>query len=144
MRWKHSKAVNVSMLMVSSGALLSAFLPGFIDELDFWAGTFMLVFFALLEIIVFVWIFGVYRFHHELTRDVFIRVPKWLVYFFAIVSPMFLVILLYQWGLLQAPRVLAQADGGVVAARLFIIATLVLLAFIAVESRRRYLAGPHI
>ncbi|MFN7064702.1 MAG: sodium-dependent transporter [Aquificaceae bacterium] len=144
MRWNHSKAVNVSMLMVVVGAFLSAFLPGFIDELDFWAGTFMLVFFALLEIIVFVWIFGVHKFHHELTRDVFIKLPKALVYFFAIVSPIFLVILLYQWGVVQAPKVLATATLEVVVARMFIIAAFILLAFIAIESRRRYLSGPHI
>lgn len=144
MRWKHSKAVNVSMLMVSVGAFLSAFLPGFIDELDFWAGTFMLVFFALVEIIVFVWIFGVHKFHHELTRDVFMKVPKGFVYFFAITSPIFLVALLYQWGVLQLPKVVASADSTVVIARLFILSTLVFLAFVAVDSRRRYLSGPHL
>ena len=144
MRWSHKKSVNISMLMVSVGAFLSAFLPGFIDEVDFWAGTFMLVFFALVEIIVFVWIFGVNKFHHELTRDVFLKVPKPLVYFFAIVSPIFLVILLYQWGVVQAPKVLAQGGLGITVARMFTIATLVFLAFIAIESRRRYLSGPHI
>ncbi len=144
MRWSHSKAVNVSMLMVSVGAFLSAFVPGFIDEVDFWAGTFLLVFFALLEIIVFVWIFGVHKFHHELTRDVFVKIPKFLVYFFAIVSPIFLVILLYNWGVIQAPKVLANTSLEVMVARMFMISTLVLLAFIAIESRRRYLSGPHI
>lgn len=144
MRWSHSKAVNVSMLMVSLGAFLSAFLPGFIDELDFWAGTFMLVFFALLEIIVFVWIFGVNKFHQELTRDVFIKIPKPLVYFFAVVSPIFLVSLIYQWGIVQAPKVLATTNVEVVVARLFIISSFILLAFVAIESRRRYLAGPHL
>ncbi len=144
MRWSHSKAVNVSMLMVSVGAFLSAFVPGFIDELDFWAGTFMLVFFGLLEVIVFVWIFGVNKFHHELTRDVFIKIPKSLVYFFAIVSPIFLVSLIYQWGIVQAPKVLANTNWEVVLARLFIISSFMVIAFVAIESRRRYLSGPHI
>lgn len=144
MRWSHSKAVNVSMLMVSVGAFLSAFVPGFIDEVDFWAGTFLLVFFALLEIIVFVWIFGVHKFHHELTRDVFVKIPKSLVYFFAIASPIFLVVLIYNWGVIQAPKVLSNTSLEVMVARMFIISTLVLLAFVAIESRRRYLSGPHI
>ncbi|RMH79310.1 MAG: sodium:calcium symporter [Acidobacteria bacterium] len=144
MRWSHTKAVNVSMAMVSVGAFLSAFLPGFIDEVDFWAGTFMLVFFALVEIVVFVWIFGVNRLHHELTRDVFVKIPKGLVYLFAVVSPVFLVFLLYQWGIVKAPQVLSQMGTEVVVARFFILATLVFLAFVAVDSRRRYLSGPHI
>ncbi|RMH06487.1 MAG: sodium:calcium symporter [Aquificota bacterium] len=143
MRWSHTKAVNVSMLMVSVGAFLSAFVPGFIDELDFWAGTFMLVFFALVEIVVFVWIFGVHKFHHELTRDVFIKIPKGLVYFFAVVSPTFLVILLYQWGVVKAPEVLSNTSWEASLARFFILAVVVFLAFIAIESKRRYLSGPH-
>ena len=143
MRWSHSKAVNVSMLVVSAGAFLSAFVPGFIDDVDFWAGTFMLLFFGLLEIIIFVWIFGVNNFHRELNTNSFIRIPKALVYFFAVVSPAFLIILLYFWGVTKLPQVLSQTEPGVLIARAFVIFVLVLIAFFSVESRRRYLAGPH-
>lgn len=143
MRWSHSKAVNVSMLVVSAGAFLSAFVPGFIDDVDFWAGTFMLLFFGLLEIIIFVWVFGVHNFHRELNTNSFIKIPKALVYFFAVVSPVFLVILLYFWGVTKLPQVLSQTEPGVLIARAFVIFVLVLIAFFSVESRRRYLAGPH-
>jgi len=143
MRWSHSKAVNVSMLVVSAGAFLSAFVPGFIDDVDFWAGTFMLLFFGLLEIIIFVWIFGVNNFHRELNTNSFIKIPKALVYFFAVVSPAFLIILLYFWGVTKLPQVLSQTEPGVLIARAFVIFVLVLIAFFSVESRRRYLAGPH-
>lgn len=143
MRWSHSKAVNLSMLLVSGGAFLSAFVPGFIDDVDFWAGTFMLLFFGLLEIIIFVWVFGVNNFHRELNTNSFIRIPKALVYFFAVVSPAFLVILLYFWGVTKLPQVLSQTEPGVLIARAFVIFVLVLIAFFSVESRRRYLAGPH-
>jgi NSS family neurotransmitter:Na+ symporter len=143
MRWSHSKAVNVSMLLVSAGAFLSAFVPGFIDDVDFWAGTLMLLFFGLLEIIIFVWVFGVHNFHRELNTNSFIKIPKSLVYFFAVVSPVFLVILLYFWGVTKLPEVLSQTEPGVLIARAFVIFVLVLIAFFSVESRRRYLAGPH-
>jgi SNF family Na+-dependent transporter len=143
MRWSHSKAVNVSMLVVSAGAFLSAFVPGFIDDVDFWAGTFMLLFFGLLEIIIFVWIFGVNNFYRELNTNSFIKIPKALVYFFAVVSPAFLVILLYFWGVTKLPQVLSQTEPGVLIARAFVIFVIVLIAFFSVESRRRYLAGPH-
>jgi len=143
MRWSHSKAVNVSMLVVSAGAFLSAFVPGFIDDVDFWAGTFMLLFFGLLEIIIFVWVFGVNNFHRELNTNSFIRIPKALVYFFAVVSPAFLIILLYFWGVTKLPQVLSQTEPGVLIARAFVVFVLVLIAFFSVESRRRYLAGPH-
>ena len=142
MRWSHTKSVAVSMVMVSVGALLSAFVPGFIDDVDFWAGTLMLIFFGLLEIIIFVWVFGVDKFHKELTRDAFIKLPKWLVYVFAVVSPTFIFALLYAWGITRLPEVLSQTDTGVMISRLFIIATLVFLAFVAIESKRRYLKYP--
>jgi len=143
MRWDHSEAVNVSMLLVSAGAFLSAFVPGFIDDVDFWAGTLMLLFFGLLEIIIFVWVFGVNNFHRELNTNSFIKIPKALVYFFAVVSPAFLIILLYFWGVTELPQVLSQTEPGVLIARAFVIFVLVLIAFFSVESRRRYLAGPH-
>ncbi len=143
MKWNHSKAVNVSMILVSGGAFLSAFVPGFIDDVDFWAGTLMLLFFGLLEIIIFVWVFGVHNFHRELNTNTFIRIPKFLVYFFAIASPVYLVLLLYFWGIVKLPQVLSQADPGVLIARAFVIFVLLLIAFLSVESRRRYLAGPH-
>ncbi|WP_448588163.1 sodium-dependent transporter [Thermocrinis sp.] len=143
MRWSHAKAVNVSMLLVSFGAFLSAFVPGFIDDVDFWAGTLMLLFFGLLEIIIFVWIFGVHNFHRELNTNSFLKIPKGLVYFYAVVSPVFLVILLYFWGVVQLPKVLSQMEPNIVISRAFVIFMILLIAFFSVESRRRYLAGPH-
>jgi len=143
MRWNHSKAVNVSMLLVICGAILSAFVDGFIDDVDFWAGTLMLLFFGLLEIIIFAWIFGVNNFHRELNQNSFIKIPKGLVYFFAVASPVFLVILLYFWGVVQLPKVISQTDPNLLISRAFIIFVILLIAFFSVESRKRYLSGPH-
>jgi NSS family neurotransmitter:Na+ symporter len=97
----------------------------------------------VLEIIIFVWVFGVHNFHRELNTNSFIKIPKSLVYFFAVVSPVFLVILLYFWGVTKLPQVLSQIEPGVLIARAFVIFVLVLIAFFSVESRRRYLAGSH-
>ncbi|MGC8872712.1 MAG: sodium-dependent transporter, partial [Caldimicrobium sp.] len=76
MRWSHTKSVTVSMLIVLLGAHLCAFLPNFLDELDFWAGAVFLLFFALIEIFVFIWIFGINNFYKELTLDTTIKLPK--------------------------------------------------------------------
>jgi Na+-dependent transporters of the SNF family len=143
MRWSHAKAVNVSMIIVSFGAFLSAYVKGFIDDVDFWAGTFMLLFFGLLEIIVFVWIFGVHNFYKEINTNSFIKIPKGLIYFYAVVSPLFLVLLLYFWGIVQLPKVLSQTDPDVLISRAFVIFIILLIAFFSIESRRRYLSGPH-
>lgn len=49
---------------------------GAFDEFDFWSGTFALVVFALGEVIIFAWIFGMDRGWEEITRGADIRVPR--------------------------------------------------------------------
>ncbi|PMP96487.1 MAG: sodium:calcium symporter, partial [Thermodesulfobacterium geofontis] len=93
----HSNSVNISMIMVSIGAFLSAFVPKFLDELDFWAGTLFLIIFGFIEILAFVWLFGVENFYKELTRDVFLKIPKVFVYLFYGTSAIFIGLLFYFW-----------------------------------------------
>ncbi|MEN3034477.1 MAG: sodium-dependent transporter [Aquificaceae bacterium] len=135
LKLSHSASVNVTMIIISIGAFLSAYVPNFIDELDFWAGTFMLVLFALLEVLLFVWIFGPSKFHAELVRDAFIQIPKPVLYFFGVVSPLFLGMLLYQWGISKAPDVLSNANKGVTIARIFIVLIFALVISVAIFKR---------
>jgi SNF family Na+-dependent transporter len=48
---------------------------GYFDEYDYWAGTVSLVVFALLEIILFAWVFGMTKGWEEITRGADIRIP---------------------------------------------------------------------
>jgi hypothetical protein len=55
---------------------------GSFDEFDFWSGTFALVVFALLESVVFAWVFGMDRGWAEITRGAQLRVPvifRWVI-----------------------------------------------------------------
>jgi SNF family Na+-dependent transporter len=136
MKWKHSKAVTVSMLIVIFGAHFSAFMPNFIDELDFWAGSVMLLIFGLIEIIVFVWIFGINNFYNELTQNTSIRLPKAFVYIVAFISPIFLAFILYFWVIKDFVSVIMDSEPTKIIARIFILAFLVFLSYIAVKSRK--------
>jgi SNF family Na+-dependent transporter len=138
LRFSHSKAVNISMIMVSIGAFLSAFVPEFLDELDFWAGTLFLIIFGFIEILAFVWFFGIENFYKELTRDVFLKIPKTLVYFFYGTSVIFIGLLFYFWTTTKLPDYLGELSWNLIIARGFIVATLLLIALIAIESKRRY------
>ena len=62
----------------------------FFDEFDYWAGTFALVVFALLEAILFGWVFGMKRGWDELNKGAELKVPT--VFYFVIkyVTPVFL------------------------------------------------------
>ena len=55
---------------------------GYFDEYDYWAGTVSLVVFALLEIVLFAWVFGMTKGWEEITRGADIRIP--LIYKFII------------------------------------------------------------
>ncbi|MCS7200086.1 MAG: sodium-dependent transporter [Caldimicrobium sp.] len=144
MKWSHTKAVAVSMLMVIIGAHCCAFLPHFLDEFDFWAGAVFLLLLAFIEIIVFVWVFGIDNFYQELTRDTAIKLPKIFVYIIGILSPLFIIFIAYFWFSEKILEVLTEKDPFKWLARLFILGVVIFLCIIAIISRKRVLEGPRI
>lgn len=70
---------------------------GFLDEMDYWAGTFGLVVLALLEIIVFAWVFGMDKGWKELNTGSDIRVPKFFYPIIKYVTPTILIVMLGFW-----------------------------------------------
>lgn len=76
-------AVSFGLLALVMGLPTVLFYEyGYFDEYDYWAGTVSLVVFALLEIILFAWVFGMEKGWEEITRGADIRIP--LVYKFII------------------------------------------------------------
>ena len=65
--------------------------------MDYWAGTFGLVVFALLEVLIFAWIFGMDQAWEEINRGAFIRLPKIFYYIIKYVAPLYLMALLGFW-----------------------------------------------
>lgn len=65
---------------------------GAFDEFDFWTGTFALVVFALLEVIIFGWIFGMERGWEEITRGSDIKVPQIFRFIIQWVTPAFILV----------------------------------------------------
>jgi SNF family Na+-dependent transporter len=63
---------------------------GCFGEYDFWAGTFSLVAFALIEIIVFAWIFGMDKGWKEINRGSDIKVPQFFRFVIKYITPLFL------------------------------------------------------
>ncbi len=143
MKFSHTKAVALSMLLVIIGANLCAFIPSFLDELDFWAGAVFLLVFALIEISVFVWAFGPERFYQELTRDTSIKLPRTFVYFLGTISPLFLLTIGYFW-FSSAWQEILSANFIQWLARVFILLVLGLFIVLAVISKKRVLEGPRI
>jgi SNF family Na+-dependent transporter len=77
---------------------------GFLDEIDFWVGTLALVLFAFLEIIVYVWIFGIEKVSKEIERGALIRVPPIFYYILKYITPVFLIGILVFWIVQDVPN----------------------------------------
>ncbi len=65
---------------------------GYFDEYDYWAGTVSLVVFALLEIVLFAWVFGMTKGWEEITRGADIRIPVIYKFIIKYITPVLLLI----------------------------------------------------
>jgi SNF family Na+-dependent transporter len=66
------------------------FNEGVFDEYDYWAGTVSLVVFALIEIILFAWVFGIDRGWREIIEGSDIKVPNFYKFVIKYVTPLIL------------------------------------------------------
>ncbi len=102
------------------------------QEWDYWAGTFGLVVFATVEVLLFSFVFGIHRGWDELHKGADLRIPGVFKFVMKWVTPLFLVTLLGWWGVTQAVPVLLMrnvADASTLpylwASRLLLVAMLV-------------------
>ncbi len=70
---------------------------GVVDELDFWGGTFCLVLFATIEVILFGWIFGIEKAWEEVHHGADMRIPRVYKYIIKYITPVFLLVILAAW-----------------------------------------------
>ena len=70
---------------------------GFLDEMDYWSGTFGLVVFATIEIILFAWVFKIDRAWGEINSGADIRIPVFFKYVIKYVTPLYLLIIMGVW-----------------------------------------------
>jgi len=86
---------------------------GFLDEWDYWAGTFGLVVVAVVETVVFVWIFGPERAWASIHQGADIRIPRVFKFIMTYVTPLYLLVILGWWGATEAvPILLNQRSAG--------------------------------
>jgi len=70
---------------------------GVVNELDFWGGTFCLVVFATVEVIIFAWIFGIDKAWEQMHHGAMMRIPGIYKYIIKYVTPLFLLSILIFW-----------------------------------------------
>ncbi len=138
---KNSVLITAGIVFFS--AHLVIFLNKSLDEMDFWAGTIGVVFFGLLEMVIFMWIFGGQRAWEEINRGGIIKVPKIYYYVMRYVTPLFLLVLLGAWGKEYIPKVMAETHWTVWVTRFYLIGLflfLTLLVFIAEKRKPKEVA----
>lgn len=90
--WKNNQSAwifGIIILLLGFPAVVF-FNEGVFDEYDYWAGTVSLVVFALAEIILFAWIFGIDDGWNEINEGAEIKVPVIFKYIIKYVTPVFI------------------------------------------------------
>ena len=67
------------------------------NEMDYWAGTFGLVVFALVETVLFMWVFGADKAWLEMNEGGDFKIPMIFYYIMKFVTPVVLFILMIWW-----------------------------------------------
>ena len=117
------------------------------DELDFWAGTFLLIVFATVEVILFVWVYGIDNAWEELHQGAKLRLPRFFKYIFKYVTPLYLLVLfgawIWQefWPMITMERI-ADADKPYIwGARLLILGLFTVCGFMVKRVAHRFAAS---
>ncbi len=95
-KWRRVKAVNAvfAILLIGVVGIVAFFKHGFMDEIDFWAGTFGLVVFGTIEVIIFAWVFGIDRGWQEMHKGAQLRVPGFFRFVVKYVTPLYMLAIL--------------------------------------------------
>jgi len=98
-KWKRSKSVFVvfGVLTLSTLMVVIFFRYGFLDELDFWAGTIGLVVFAVIEVILFSWVLKIEKGWEEMHKGADLWVPRFFKFIIKYITPLFMLAILVIW-----------------------------------------------
>lgn len=137
---------NKATLYVAIGTFICVHLVafffqyGFLDELDYWAGTFFLVLIGFLEAVIFGWFWGMKNSWKELIKGSDIKVPNFFYYVIKFITPIYLFAILLYWGVTDAIPVLLMNDVSPEqipyrwGARMFMLVIFVLLTFLVYKA----------
>lgn len=139
------RAVGITWVIVFIAAHIPIFglKGGALDEMDFWCGTFGVALFALIETVVFVWIFSPERAWTEIQKGAHARPPRLFLFILKYVTPLYLATLFVVWAWQYGPSVLRMEGAAPEdvfwrwAARLCLLALLGLLCLLTAIAWRR-------
>jgi neurotransmitter:Na+ symporter, NSS family len=83
---------------------------GFLDEWDYWAGTFGLVLVAVIEVVIFMWVFKPENAWKSIHEGADIRIPGIFKFIMTYVTPIYLFIILGWWGWTDAIPIIMNTE----------------------------------
>ena len=100
----------IGVIAVGFGVLtMLVFESGFLWEWDYWAGTFGLAVMAIIEVIIFMWVFTPDTAWDSIHQGADIRIPGIYKFIMTYLTPLFLIIILGWWGVTEAWPILTLA-----------------------------------
>ena len=118
--WERKRAAYTIGFFIFLAAHIPIFIKGALDEMDFWMGTFFICLFALIETIIFIWIFGADRAFQEIHKGAQMRIPKFFYYVVKFVTPLLLLGIIGGWLLTEWIPLMLKSDPAIWCARVFI------------------------
>jgi neurotransmitter:Na+ symporter, NSS family len=97
MNRKKAVAILAAVVLISVQFVIFFLKFGFLDEMDYWAGTFGLVVFALIETVLFMWVFGADKAWAEMNAGGDIKIPFIFYYIMKYLTPLVLFIIMIWW-----------------------------------------------
>ncbi|HIP43567.1 MAG TPA: sodium:calcium symporter [Aquifex aeolicus] len=137
LKFTRRQAVLMTASIVFFSAHIVIFLNKALDEMDFWAGTIGVVFFGLVELIIFFWIFGADKAWEEINRGGIIKVPKFYYYVMRFITPLFLAVLLIVWAKEYIPKIMVETHWTIWITRFYMIGLFLFLSFLVFLAGRR-------
>ena len=144
--WSHGKATGSITLLGTIGALLTLWYTkdgAFWSTVDFWVGTFLIFVLALVQIIIFSWVFGIDRGWKELHLGASIQIPPIFKFIMKYVAPLYLLVIFIGFCVqnLGSSMEAAWASTGSRVGVLVILATLLLLLAVVIIGEKRWRAA---
>lgn len=94
---KHAALLIGGLLLFFTQPVILFLKHGFLNEMDFWIGTLGLVVFAIIEVILFIWVFGSKNAWKEISAGADMKIPRFFFPIMKYVTPVYLIVLLLFW-----------------------------------------------
>lgn len=135
--FERKKSVYLTMSIMLISVIMVVFISGTLDEWDFWAGTIGVVVFGLIEVVMFMWVFGSNQAWEKINKYGIIKVPRFFYYVLSYITPLFLVLVIAWWSFKFLPDQFEKTSWQAWLARSYLIGLFLFLSFLVLISNRR-------